>query len=85
MKIITAFLKAGIPLSKIEPFCEILEKHAYRLSNIRGMFDLIPFVHSQAQQEIKAELSKTYVSVIFDETTRLREAIVVDLHFVSDK
>ena len=32
------------------------------------MSDLVPFVHSQLQQEIKAELSEKYVSVIFDGT-----------------
>ena len=85
VKVVTALLKAGIPLSKIEPLREILEEHAYRLSDVRGMFDLIPFVHSQVQQEIKAELSEKYVSVIFNGTTRLGEAFAVVLRFVSDK
>jgi len=46
------------------------------------MFDLI---HSQEQQKIYEELSERYVSVIFDGTTRLREAFAVVLLFVSDK
>ena len=37
------------------------------------------------QQEIKAELSKKYVSVIFDGTARLGEAFAVVVCFVSDK
>lgn len=52
VKVVTAFLKAGTPLTKIESLCEVLEEHAYRLSDSRGMFDLVPFVHSQEQQRI---------------------------------
>ena len=85
VKVVTAFLKVGIPLSKIQLLREILEEYAYRLSNARGMSDLVPFVHSQLEQEIKAELSEKYVSVIFDGTTRLREAFAVVVYFVSDK
>ena len=85
VKVVTAFLKAGIPLSKIEPLRELLEEYAYRISNARGMSDLVPFVHSQVQQEIKAELSEKYVSVIFDGTTRLGEAFAVVVRFVSNK
>ena len=85
VKVVTAFLKTEIPLSKIESLREILEKYAYRLSNARAMSDLVPFVHSQVQQNIKAELSEKYVSVIFDGTTRLGEAFAVVVRFVSDK
>ena len=85
VKVVKAFLKAGIPLSKTEPLREILEEYAYRLTNARGMSDLIPLVYSQVQQEIKAELSKQYVSVIFDGTVRLGEAFAVVVCFVSDK
>ena len=84
VKVVKAFLKAGIPLSKTEPLREILEEYAYRLTNARGM-SFIPFVYSQVQQEIKAELSEKYVSVIFDGTARLGEAFAVVVRFVSDK
>ena len=85
VKVVTAFLKAGIPLTKVESLREILEEDAYRLTDARGMFDLIPFVHSQEQQKIHEELSEQYVSVIFDGTTRLGEAFAVMLRFISDK
>ena len=41
------------------------------------MFDLTPFIHSQMQEQIKAELNGKYVSAIFDGTTRLGEALTI--------
>ena len=35
IKVVSAFLKAGVPLSKLECFREILEEHAYRLTDRR--------------------------------------------------
>ena len=83
IKVTKAFLKAGIPLSKIKIVRELLEGNAYRLSDERGMYDLLPFIHSQMQEEIKTELSGKDVSVIFDGTTRLGEAFAVVLHYIS--
>ena len=47
VKVVTALLKATIPLTKIESLREVFEEHAYRLSDSRGMFDLVPFVYSK--------------------------------------
>ena len=41
VKVVTAFLKAGVPLAKLDHFRDILDKNAYRLSDRRGMSDLI--------------------------------------------
>ena len=84
MKVVTTFLKAGVPLGKVDKFRGLLEEHAYSLSDRRGMSDLIPFVQSEEQQQIKAELQGKNVSVIFDGTTRLGEALVIVLRFVDD-
>lgn len=62
----------------------MLEEHAFRLSDDRGMFDLVPFIHSQMQDQIKAEVNGKYVSAIFDGTTRLGEAFAIVLRFISD-
>ena len=53
INVVTAFLKAGVPLAKIDHFCDILEEHAYRLSDRRGMSDLIPFILSEEMEQIK--------------------------------
>ena len=52
-------------------FRSLLEEHAYGLSDRHGMSDLIPFIQSEEQQQIKAELQGKKVWYIFDGTTRL--------------
>jgi hypothetical protein len=46
------------------------------------MSDLIPFVLKEEQQRIKQEISSKFVSVIFDGTSRLGEALAVVLRFI---
>ena len=82
VKVVTTFMKAGVPLAEIDHFRELLEEHAYRLSDRRGMYDLIPFVQSEEQQRIRAELQGKRISVIFNDTTRLGEALVIVVRFV---
>ena len=65
VKVVTAFLKAGIPLNKIEHFRSILEETAFRLTDRRHLADLIPFILSRKNQ-IKKEISGGSISVIFD-------------------
>ena len=77
VKVLTCFLRAGVPLRKYDHFRELLEENAMRLS------DLIPFVLREEQQKIKQEISSEYVSVIFDGTSRLGEALAVVLRFIS--
>ena len=80
----TAFLKSGIPLQKIDGLREVLEAGGYRLTDARGMRDLVPFVHARKTNEgnkIKEELSEKSVSAIFDGTTRLGEAFAIVLLF----
>ena len=55
VKVVT-FLRAGVPLAKIDQFRDLLEEHAYSLSDRRGMCDMIPFIQSEEQQQIKTEL-----------------------------
>ena len=62
VKVLTSFLRAGIPLSKLHHFREVLEEHAYKLADNRGMHDLIPFVMADEVKRIKTEIgSKSYM------------------------
>ena len=81
IKVVSTFLKAGIPLAKIDLLRELLEEHAYSLSDRCGMTDLIPFIQMEEQHKIKAELQGRKVSVIFDGTTCLGEALVMVLRY----
>ena len=44
VKVVMAFLRAGVPLSKLEFFRDILKENALRLTDTRHMLDLIPFI-----------------------------------------
>ena len=52
VKVVTTFLKAGVPLSKLDTFRELLEENAYRLSDSTNLYSLIPFIRQQEQASI---------------------------------
>ena len=83
VNVVSAFLRAGIPLSELDLFRDILEENAYRLCNRRHMSDLIPFVLQQEQAKIKEEIEGQNVAIIFDDTTRLGEALAIVLRVIS--
>jgi hypothetical protein len=85
VKVVTCFLKAAVPLHKLDCFRELLEEHAYRLSDRRHLSDLIPFIRSEEESKIRQEIRGKPVSVIFDGTTRLGEALAIVLRFVGDE
>ena len=55
----------------------MLEEHAYKLVDRRGMYDHIPFVLADEQKRNKAEKH-------LDGTTRLGEALTVVVQFVAE-
>ena len=65
VKITSAFLRARIPLNKLEMFRELFEETGYHLTNGRNMHDLIPFIHKQEFERIREEISVKDVSVGF--------------------
>ena len=64
IKVVKAFLKSGIPLQQIEGLREILEYGGYRLTDSRGMCDLVPFIHSNEETKVKEELLEKFVSYL---------------------
>ena len=44
VKVVTAMLKAGVPLSKIDRFRDLLEDHGYSLSSSTHLRQLVPFI-----------------------------------------
>ena len=82
VKVLRAFLKSGVPISKIEDFRDLFEENGYRLAGRKPMSDLIPFVLSEERRKIKAEIEGLPVAVIFDGTSRLGEALAVIVRFV---
>ena len=75
VKVMSIFLKAGVPLNKLDDFRD-LEENGYRLAGRRPMSDLVPFILCEEKQRIK-EISGKDVLVVFDGTSRLGEAVVL--------
>ncbi len=83
-KVRIAFLKAGVPFTKLDHFRDILEENAYRLSDRRGMSNLIPFILSEERERIGNEIDDKHVSITFEGTSTLGEALVIVLRFLDN-
>jgi len=68
-RVVMAFLRAGVPLSKLKHFRELLEEGAYRLTDTRHMLDTVPFILSEERERVKKEIEGEYLSLIFDGTS----------------
>ena len=53
LKVVTSFLKAGVPLSNIDFFRDLLEENAFQLSQAYILSQLVPFIHQQEQISVK--------------------------------
>ena len=84
VKVVTAFLKAGVPLSKVDSFRDIFEEHAFSLGDSSKLRQLIPFILDKEIQDLKRAIEGKSVAVIFDGTTHICEAMVVVLRYVDD-
>ena len=83
VKVVSTFLCAGIPLNKLDLFRELFEETGYHLTDRQNIHDLIPFIHNQEFENIHEEINGKDVSVIFDGTTRLGEALAIVVHYVN--
>ena len=66
VKVVTAFLQAGVPLNKLDHFRDILLESAYSLTDRRHMSDLVPIIFEEERGKIKQEIRGQDVSIIFD-------------------
>ena len=65
--VVRTFLKAGVPLSKVEKFRDIFEENAFRLADRHGMHDIVPFILREEETRITTEIDGRMVSVILME------------------
>ena len=84
IKVLSTFLRAGVPLNKLELFRELFEENGYRLTDRRNLHDLIPFIQKRESNIISEEIKGKDLSVIFDGTTWLGEALAIVIRFVDD-
>ena len=80
-KVVEQFLKAGIPLRKIDSLRELLEENALRLTHSSHLSDYIAPLHLKEKQSIREQISGRDVSLIFDGTSRLGEALAIVIRF----
>ena len=80
----TTMLNAGVPLSMIDLFRDLLEEHGYALTSSTNLKQLIPFIHQEEVSRIKQEILNQPLSIIFDGTTHVCEAFVVVLCYLTD-
>jgi len=53
IKVLTSYIKAGVPISKLKYFRDILEENSMRLTNPSHILQLVPFVLEQEKSLIK--------------------------------
>ena len=64
IKVLSTFLRAGVPLNKLELFRELFEENGYCLTDRRNMYDLIPFVQKREFNIISEKIKGKDLSVI---------------------
>ena len=86
VKVLTAFMKAGIPISKLDCFRDLLTEDVFSLtSSQHNIRELIPIVHMEQKDKIKESISGRQISVIFDGTTHVAEAMVIVVRYINDE
>lgn len=72
-----AFLASGTPLERLPYFKDLIETGSYSLSDGKELAAVyVPKIEAEQVNLLKDELSTEFISVQFDGTTRLGEAIV---------
>jgi len=84
VKVVKTFLQAGVPRSKIEHFCNLIEEIGYRLTNRRFLLDSVPFILGKERIHIKHSINGQFLSVMFDSTSRSGEALTILVRFAND-
>ena len=84
VNVVTAMLKSGLPIHKIDCFRSLLEEHAFSLTSSSNLRQIIPFIHKNEMEKIKEAVDKKHVSIIFDGTTHVCEAMVIVVRYVTD-
>ena len=76
-RVTETFLASGTPLSVCDQFRPLLQRIGFALTNHTHLKAFIPQIEQKQITIIKQELEGQYVSIVFDGTTRLGEAVNV--------
>ena len=84
VKVVRAMLRAGVPISKVDSFRDLLEENHLSLTSASNLRQLLPFILHQEVAALEEDIAGRPVSIIFDGTTHVAEAMVIVLRFVDD-
>ena len=91
VEVLEDFLKAGIPVYKVDKLRPLLEKHRHGLTHNTNLRQYVPLILKKEVDELKREIASPScdhdtrdLSLIFDESTRQGEAIVIIVRFLDD-
>ena len=84
VQVVEDFLKAGVSLYKIDKLRDLLERGGNRLTDSSHLRQHIPLILKQETERLKEEIATRDLGLIFDGSSRLGEAIVIIVRFVSD-
>lgn len=82
VKVVENFLKAGIPLAKVDDLRALLEENGLKLTHSSHLADYIPLLLRQEKESLKNEIQGLPISIAFDGTTREGEALAIVMRFV---
>ena len=84
INVVTSFLKAAVPLTKIDSLRTILERGPHRFTHSAHLGQYIPFILEEERKALMDETKGiTACSVVFDGSTHLRKALVIILRFIT--
>lgn len=82
---LATFLKTGVPLLVIDGFRPLIEGYSGKsLTSSTHMRQLIPTLLEQEIHTIKEEICKSFITVIFDGTTRVCEVFSIIFRYVTN-
>ena len=82
VKVVRALLGAGIPIQKADVLRELLEEAGYPLTDSSHLRELLPYILQQETSRLKEEVRGKHLSIIFDGTTHVCEALVVIIRYM---
>ena len=84
IRVLTAMLKSGEPIYKNYCFRKLLKENALALTSESNMQQLLPFVIEQGTGKVKAAICGRHLSIIFEGTTHVCEAMVISVRYLID-